>query len=81
VIWLGSGRFSVYFYAFKHGKTTILAPITYSVVIFSGLFDWIFWDHLPDLFTYIGVILVVAGAMAAIYFERRYQKKFPSTPS
>lgn len=62
-------------YSFKHGKASILAPFSYSVVIFSGLFDWLLWDHIPNLLTLLGVILVVIGAILSIYFEKKYQKK------
>jgi drug/metabolite transporter (DMT)-like permease len=62
-------------YSFQHGKVSIIAPVTYVTVIFSGVFDWVIWNHLPTLFTVSGIILVVLGAIAAIYFEKRSQNK------
>ncbi len=62
-------------YSFQHAKASIIAPITYVVVVYSGIFDWLIWNHLPDLFTLIGVLLVVTGAFLAIHFERRYLTK------
>jgi drug/metabolite transporter (DMT)-like permease len=62
-------------YSFQHAKASLLAPITYVVVIYSGIFDWLIWNHLPDLFTFMGIFLVILGAILAIHFERRYLSK------
>ena len=61
-------------YTFRHGKVSVLAPITYCVVIFSGMFDYLIWNHIPDLLSFLGIILVTAGSLLSIYFEKQYQK-------
>lgn len=62
-------------YAIRQGKPDILAPIAYSVVIYSGFYDWLIWQKIPDLITFTGVLLVVCGAIFSIYFEKRYRRK------
>lgn len=62
-------------YSFQKGKVSVLAPITYATIIYSGIFDWLIWNHLPTILTYVGVILIVVGAMLALYFENKYQKQ------
>lgn len=65
-------------YSFKHGKATVLAPLNYTVVIFSGLFDWLIWNNTPDFITCVGAILVAGGGILSIHFEKKYQKKLSS---
>ncbi len=52
--------------AYKLAKPSTLAPFNYSIVIFAGLMDWLFWNHIPDLWTVLGVIIVAIGAVFAI---------------
>jgi drug/metabolite transporter (DMT)-like permease len=49
--------------AYRHSSASQVAPFNYSVVIFSGLLGWIFWNDHPTLFSLIGVILVSIGGI------------------
>ena len=62
-------------YSFEHGKASTLAPLIYTTVVFSGIFDWLIWHHIPDFVTFLGMILVIGGSILSIHFEQRYQKK------
>jgi drug/metabolite transporter (DMT)-like permease len=62
-------------YSFEHGKVSALAPLAYTTVVFSGIFDWLIWHHIPDLLTFLGMILVIGGSILSIHFEQRYQRK------
>ncbi len=62
-------------YSFEHGKAATLAPLLYTTVFFSGIFDWLIWEHIPNLLTMIGMALVIGGGVLSLHFERRYQKK------
>ncbi len=80
---LGVGIFTfsaqtIIVYALRHGKADTLAPLAYTVVIYSGLFDWIIWKNVPNFITCAGIVLVVIGAVLSVYFEKRYQKKISS---
>lgn len=66
-------------YAFKFGKAEILAPLTYSVVIFSALFDWAFWDDVPSFLTCFGALLIIIGAILSLHFESKRQKSLSKT--
>ncbi len=65
-------------YVLRHGNADVLAPISYTVVIYSGLLDWAIWHNIPDWITATGIVLIVAGAILSVYFEKRYQKKISS---
>ncbi|MBS3905022.1 MAG: DMT family transporter [Simkania sp.] len=62
-------------YSFEHGKASALAPLIYTTVVFSGIFDWLIWHHIPDFVTFLGMILVIGGSILSIHFEESYQKK------
>ena len=62
-------------YSFEHGKASTLAPLIYTTVVFSGIFDWLIWHHIPDFVAFLGMILVIGGSILSIHFEQRYQKK------
>jgi len=39
----------------------------YSSVVFAGFFDWIIWNKVPSLLTFIGIVLVIIGGALAIW--------------
>ncbi|NGX47826.1 MAG: Riboflavin transporter [Chlamydiae bacterium] len=51
------------YYGMKQGKAHQLAPFTYSMVIFSGIYEWLIWGKVPDLIAYIGIILIIASGI------------------
>lgn len=63
-------------HAFRKAKASTLSPLAYTVVLFSAILDWIFWHHMPDLWSFIGMVLVIGGGIAAVYFERKYESKY-----
>jgi len=78
---LGTG---VFFYvgnvfltlAFKYASVSTLSPFCYLAVPFSAIFDWIFWAHVPDLISIIGMVLVIIGGIFSILLEKKYEKKY-----
>ena len=61
---------------FSHGKASTLSPIAYTVVLFSAILDRIFWHKVPDIWSLIGMALVIAGGIASVYFEKKYESKY-----
>lgn len=49
---------------------TDVAPFTYASIIFAALLSWIFWQDIPDIWTVVGTILVVCGAIATIMMQK-----------
>lgn len=62
-------------HSFSHGKASILAPIAYTAVLFSGILEWLIWDRIPGLLSIMGMILVIIGGILSIYFEKQNAKK------
>jgi len=52
-----------YTLAYRYGKPSIISPISYFGVVFSGVWGWLFWQQLPTIESYIGTSLVILGAV------------------
>ena len=57
----------LYTVSFRYAKPSIIAPITYFGVVFTGLWGWLFWQQVPDTATYIGIVFVVCGAIITMW--------------
>jgi len=47
----------------------------YSLILFSGILNWVFWNQIPDAVTLLGFALVIGGGFASILIERHRKKK------
>ena len=52
--------------AYRFAPAEKLGPFIYSVIVFTALIDWLFWDHRPTLTTYLGMALVIGGGLLAV---------------
>ncbi len=57
---------STYTRAFFYAKPSVVSPVSYFGVVFAGVWGWLFWDQLPDFWTFAGVGLVVMGAILTL---------------
>lgn len=62
------------FFGLRYGKAHELAPLSYSTVIFSGIFEWILWGHTPKLIAFFGMALILAAGIW-IVIKGRLPKK------
>jgi drug/metabolite transporter (DMT)-like permease len=60
------GTFVLYTRAYRLVKASVLAPTSYFAVIFAGLLDWLFWNHFPDNWILLGILLVVSGGVLVV---------------
>lgn len=61
---------------FKKGKASTLSPLAYTAVLFSAILDRIFWHKVPDIWSLIGMVLIIAGGIVSVYFEKKYESKY-----
>ncbi len=52
--------------AYRYASATELSPFNYTVVIFSGLLGWLFFNNVPDTEAVIGTTLICAGGILSI---------------
>lgn len=74
LILIGVGVFAaIYQYfltkGYQYAPASKISPLIYFAVILSGVFDWIFWNNVPMLMSYIGVVLVIVGAIYCMKTE------------
>jgi len=61
--------------ALCYAEPYIIAGWSYSLVIFSGLAEWFFWQKLPALNSIIGFILVMVGGLIILHYHRHIGKQ------
>ncbi len=54
----------------KQGSATLIGPISYTVVLFAGLIGWAYWGDVPDAFSWMGMVLIVAGGVFTLVVEQ-----------
>ncbi|WP_419175907.1 DMT family transporter [Desulfosediminicola sp.] len=76
-IWL-----TMWFYtrAYSYAKATVISPISYSGVLFTGLLGWLFWGQLPAASALVGAMLIVSGGIWSVYLGREKQPVDSSEP-
>lgn len=57
-------------YAFRFAPIQKLAPFMYTIIIFSGLFDWFIFHNAPTVWSLTGGFLVVGGVFLELYFQK-----------
>lgn len=68
VMWL-------YTQAYRYAKASVISPLNYLGVVFTGFWGWVFWQQIPDDMAIIGTVLVFAGGLLAMYLGREPQKE------
>ncbi|MCX6988568.1 MAG: EamA family transporter [Chlamydiae bacterium] len=57
--------------ALRHTPPQRIAPYLYSIVIFSGIIDWIVWQETPDLISIIGMGIVIISSIITITLSKK----------
>jgi drug/metabolite transporter (DMT)-like permease len=52
--------------AYRYASAAELSPFNYTVVIFSGLLGWWFFNNVPDAVAILGTVLICAGGILSI---------------
>ncbi len=63
--------------AYQRATAESLAPLNYSVVVFSGVIGWLVWGNLPGLLAIGGIVLVCLGGTISIVFSGPPAKGHP----
>ncbi|SEI13202.1 DMT family transporter [Pseudomonas asplenii] len=57
--------------AFRHAPPAMLAPFSYGQILFAGMYGYLVFDHMPDLFAVIGIAVVCLSGLAVVWGQRR----------
>lgn len=61
--------------AYYWGHPTKVSSMVYLAVVFSGLIGWILWQQVPDIFSLLGILLVVLCGILTINNHRKEKKR------
>lgn len=53
--------------SFRYAQASQLAPFSYSAIVYSLFFDWIFWHIIPDAVSFLGILFVCIGGILTLY--------------
>ncbi len=60
---------SFYTMSFRYAKPSVISPVSFFGVVFAGFWGWLFWNQVPVIWTYLGVLLVAVGAILILLQE------------
>lgn len=58
-------------YAFARAPASVIAPFTYTQILWMTLSGWLIFGDLPGASTFLGAAIVVAGGFGLLWLERR----------
>lgn len=56
--------------AFRYAAASFLSPFLYGQLVWAMLLGWLFYDHLPDLLSIAGMVVIVASSLSIALFEK-----------
>ena len=62
--------FVLIFSAYRIASPAVVSPFEYSILLWSSLSGWFFFNEIPDLKTLIGMILIVFGGIYIFIREK-----------
>ena len=68
---LGIGATAFITLAFRFAPAAIAAPFDYTAMLWAVLLGWWFWGELPDLWVWVGSVLIIGSGLAIAYHDRR----------
>ncbi|GLQ34900.1 DMT transporter permease [Amylibacter marinus] len=64
-----------YVNAMRMGEVSFVAPFAYSTLIFAALYDYLFFNQIPDRISLIGAAIILSGALLLAEREARAAKR------
>jgi drug/metabolite transporter (DMT)-like permease len=57
--------------AYQSAEASWLAPFDYSYLVFATFWGFVFWHHIPDAWTFVGMAMIAASGTFVAWRERR----------
>lgn len=54
--------------AYRYASPSSLTPFMYLSVVFTGIFDWLYYNHIPDFIFLMGVVLIIFGSLLKLLY-------------
>ncbi len=56
--------------AYRYARATVLAPLTYSQLIWSSVLGYLVFGNLPDRWTLVGAVIIAGSGIYVVHLER-----------
>ncbi len=56
--------------AYRHARATVLAPLTYSQLIWSSVLGFLVFGNVPDRWTLVGAVIIAGSGVYVVHLER-----------
>lgn len=56
--------------AYQLARASLVSPLSYTGVVFAGIWGWLIWGHVPDLLALTGIGLVALGGLATLLLSQ-----------
>jgi len=61
--------------ALEVALAVVVAPMQYTIIVWSSIYGFFIFDHLPDRFTLLGTVIIIVSGLYTLYRERLRQPK------
>ncbi|MEO0327065.1 MAG: DMT family transporter [Pseudomonadota bacterium] len=66
--------------AYKYGEASVMASLDYARLIYSVFFGYLLFDNLPDAWTWVGALVIIAASIYTIHREGQRKQVIMRTP-
>jgi drug/metabolite transporter (DMT)-like permease len=57
--------------ALRAGEASAIAPLQYLRLVFVAILAWLVWNEVPDGWSWLGAVVILAGALVVTVSEAR----------
>ncbi len=61
--------------SFRHAPASVLAPLAYTILLWSAFFDYIIWNHVASVDIWIGAAIIIFSNLFILWREHKKSKK------
>lgn len=61
--------------SFRLAEAAVVVPFKYANVVWAVLFGYLFWQHIPDKWTFVGVAILVVSGLYILERESRLRRR------
>lgn len=60
----------LYNLAYTYAPASIVSPVSYVGVVFSGFWGWAVWEHVPDIYAILGMLFIFSSILISTRMAR-----------
>lgn len=60
----------LYNLAYTYAPASIVSPVSYIGVVFSGFWGWVVWEHVPDIYAILGMLFIFSSILISTRMAR-----------